>query len=128
MVEHKKKPKLTYFNLYARGEAIRMLLHHKKVDFEDEIINPADWSKLKRSGRFPQEQLPVFETEDGTVLHQSAAIIRYLGMVYGYYPEDPEQAYWCDWSIDTVNDAMRKNPHSFLYNEKSITDLEAMKK
>jgi prostaglandin-H2 D-isomerase / glutathione transferase len=35
--------KLYYFPLFVRGEPIRMLLNHGKVQFEDVVVQPSDW-------------------------------------------------------------------------------------
>ena len=35
---------------------------------------------------------------------QSNSMLRYLGMKYGYYPEDPLLAYNCDMICDSYND------------------------
>ena len=39
--------KLYYFPLYARGEAIRIMLSHAKQPFEDIRVSFQDWPKLK---------------------------------------------------------------------------------
>lgn len=43
--------KLTYFNLRALGEPIRMLLVFSKIPFEDVRVQPseAEWLELKTS-------------------------------------------------------------------------------
>ena len=39
--------KLTYFNLYGRGEAIRMALAHSKSDWTEQRVEFAEWPALK---------------------------------------------------------------------------------
>lgn len=39
--------KLTYFNLTALGEPIRLILSYGDIKFEDIRIERADWPKLK---------------------------------------------------------------------------------
>ena len=39
--------KLYYFDIYGRGEAIRMLLNYTKIEFEDIRTNPLDWPTFK---------------------------------------------------------------------------------
>ncbi len=51
-----------YFDAYARGEGIRILLAHAKVNFEDNRIEFKDWPALKAT--MPGGQIPVW-VEDG---------------------------------------------------------------
>ena len=39
--------KLYYFDVYGRAEAIRMLLNHAKVEFEDVRFQKEEWPKMK---------------------------------------------------------------------------------
>ena len=39
--------KLTYFNLYARAEPLRMMLCDAKIDFEDERLEFSEWPEIK---------------------------------------------------------------------------------
>lgn len=47
--EIKQKYVLTYFNIKALGEPIRLLLSYGKIDFEDRRIEKEDWPKVKPS-------------------------------------------------------------------------------
>lgn len=62
--------KLYYFDIYARAEAIRMLLNHAKVEFEDVRLAKEDFAKLKEEGKFEFGQVPALE-HDGKVYTQS---------------------------------------------------------
>jgi len=97
---------LHYFPLYARGEPIRMLLAHADVQFEDNRITMDDWKNHKAS--MPNGQLPALELKDGTRVGQSNAIMRMLGMKYGYYPTDPMEAFKSDELSDYYLDIMGK--------------------
>ena len=52
------KPKLIYLNVYAKAEAIRMMLDHLKVDYVDERMEMPDFMAAKAAGRFPSGQVP----------------------------------------------------------------------
>lgn len=95
--------KLYYFDIYGRAEFIRMLLHHTKVEFEDIRINGEKLQELKDSGVLEFGQVPLLE-HDGKQLVQTWSILRYLGKIYGYYPEDAGQAWRVDSTVDAVDD------------------------
>ncbi|CAG7630761.1 unnamed protein product, partial [Allacma fusca] len=96
--------KLTYFNLAAAAEPIRWAFKVGGVEFEDERLNPADWPKLKKSGRFPGESLPLLEI-DGVVYTQSNAILRYLGNTFGLTGENALDNLTLDQVLDVIGDA-----------------------
>ena len=59
--------KLYYFDIYGRAEAIRMLLTHAKVEFEDHRINGEQLGELKAEGKLEFGQIPMLE-HDGKYL------------------------------------------------------------
>ena len=96
--------KVHYFlDGYGRAEAIRMLLAHAKADWENVNHDRDEYKAIKESGRLEFGQLPVIEV-DGKLFSQSQAILRSLGIKYGYYPSDPYQAYLADSMLDYLND------------------------
>ena len=99
--------KLYYFDIYGRAEAIRMLLTHAKQDFEDHRISGEQLAELKAEGKLEFGQLPMLE-HDGKNLVQSWAILRYLGKLFGYYPESTEEAYKVDSTLDAIEDYLGK--------------------
>ena len=64
--------KLTYFDCYALGEPIRMLLHLAKVDYEDirfsyeKRAEPGEFNDWKKTVDLPFGQVPLLELDDGT--------------------------------------------------------------
>ena len=48
--------------------------------------------------------------DDGKYYSQGASILRMLGKRYGYYPEDPIQA----WRVDSTGDAMHDLMEKFI--------------
>lgn len=56
--EIKQKYVLSYFNIKALAEPIRLLLSYGKIDFEDRRIEREEWPKVKASEcRFFQSKL-----------------------------------------------------------------------
>lgn len=97
--------KLHYFAGYGRGEAIRMLLAHAKVEFENVTYTFETLAEIKASGNLEFGQLPALEV-DGKFYAQSTAILRMLGKQHGYYPEDAYESWRVDSVIDTLGDLM----------------------
>ncbi len=97
--------KLYYFDfIWGRGDPIRMLLEHAKVEYENVTLKVEQFIELKGSGKLEFGQMPMLETADGRHLVQSWALLRYLGRQYGYYPNEPEEAWKIDSTIDSVED------------------------
>ncbi|CDW80180.1 UNKNOWN [Stylonychia lemnae] len=97
--------KIHYFAGYGRAEAIRMLLAHAKVPYEDVHYTFAQVPEVKASGILEFGQLPAVERE-GKFYCQSVACLRGLGIMLenGYYPTDAYQAYLVDSIVDAVGD------------------------
>ena len=57
-------PTLYYFDLYGRGEPIRMLLSHAKVEFEDRRLTNEEFAQMRENGSLPSGQVPLWE-DDG---------------------------------------------------------------
>lgn len=97
-----------YFNCYLRGEVVRMLFAHLSLKFTDDRINPPDWGRLKMSGKYEFQQLPMLEI-DGRCLVQKMAMLRYVSQKNNLYPakNNIKDIYWvesvCDWVNDFTN-------------------------
>ena len=77
----------------------------------------------------PLDQLPVFEIEEAQnrklVVPQSSAILRYLGMLGGMYPEDPAEALLVDSLCDCASDALRHIEISMRCSSRSILEFKS---
>ena len=93
---------LSYFPVYGKGEALRWLLTHAKVDFVDEMITQDAWPERKVKD-FNGASLPAWKFAGSDKIYgQSASILRMLGLKYGYLPTDPEEYH----TVDTVMEAI----------------------
>lgn len=72
--------KLTYFNLRARAELIRLIFVQAGVDYEDRRIAKEEWGELKP--KTPYGSLPTLEV-DGKVLAGSLPIARFVAERHG---------------------------------------------
>ena len=100
--------KLHYIDLYGKGESIRMLLAHAKVEYEDVRFPKSDIARMNEAGELEFGQVPVLDLPEGERLVQSMSILRYLGKLNGYYPEDSKQAYMVDSTLDSLEDVFAK--------------------
>ena len=94
-------PTLVYFDLGARAEPMRMLLHHAKVEFEDRRVTGDSWKEFKASDQCPSGQIPVWIDDEGRAFNQTVSILRYLGAQHGYIPDDLMARYYMDNAIDS---------------------------
>ena len=97
------KLKLYYFDIPGRGESIRLFCIYAGLPFEDCRLTQEGFQKLKDEGKLPFGQLPALEV-DGTMIVQSAAIIRYLSKLTRLHPDCPIKAALIDSIIDQESD------------------------
>lgn len=102
------KYKLTYFDVYGRGELSRLIFAAAKVDFEDDRVTLEEWPK--RKAEMPFNQLPVLYIDDKPPLAQSGAMERYLATTYGLNGDNTLDAAYCEMIVDTINDVFFKLP------------------
>ncbi|XP_043916994.1 hematopoietic prostaglandin D synthase [Protopterus annectens] len=93
--------KLTYFNLRGRAETARYIFAFAGISYEDNRIEFADWPTLKP--KIPFRKLPVLEV-DGTFIHQSLAIARYIARETGLDGKSSLEKAQVDALADTIND------------------------
>mgnify|MGYP001049660934 FL=1 len=111
---------LHYFDVHAKGEAIRMMFHYIGVAFNDHKIDFDEWPAVKASGLCEFKQLPCLEIE-GQKLVQSNSILRYLCRKYDLYSTDPFKAYL----IESVCD-LKEDLYKSLYKYFADKDFEGM--
>jgi len=97
------KLKLYYFDIPGRGESLRLFCIYAGLPFEDCRLTQEEFQKLKDNGKLPFGQLPALEA-DGTIIVQSAAIIRYLSKLTRLHPDCPIKNALIDSIIDQEND------------------------
>lgn len=96
--------KLTYFDFPGgRGEPIRIAFHAAGLEFEDHRVSFEEFGKTRDTLRF--RCLPVLHI-DGVEVTQSNAMLRYVGKQAGLYPEDPQQALYCDEAMGAIEDLL----------------------
>ena len=106
------KMKFHYFELYARGEPIRMAMWKGKVPYENCRYTGDKWKEFKANkAKCAFGQVPVLELADGTCLTQTMTILHYIGDITGQKPKDPLLNAKGDEMAQRVNlDVMPKFP------------------
>ncbi|KAJ9462945.1 Glutathione S-transferase 1 [Diplonema papillatum] len=98
------KIKLTYFDIEAVAEPIRLALVLNKVPFEDDRIKREDWETLKPTTKFGQ--LPIMKVDDMTFA-QSGAMLRYIGKNFAegaLYPQNGPEYLKVEEAMGLVED------------------------
>ncbi|KAL2917216.1 hypothetical protein HK105_203281 [Polyrhizophydium stewartii] len=95
--------KLSYFDVTARAEPIRLALTIGGIPFEDHCVARSDWPDLKKS--MPFKQMPVLTVNGTTQVAQSNGLLRYAGTLAGLYPAaDPLKAALVDQIVFHIED------------------------
>jgi glutathione S-transferase len=101
-----------------------MLFAHLSIKYTDNRINPPDWGRLKTSGKYEFQQLPVLEI-DGRSLVQTKSIMRYVCQRNGLYPakNNIKDIYCvesvCDWLNDFIGPTIMM---LFMQNMAGVTE------
>ena len=95
--------KLYYFNGNGRAIIIRAILYYSKINFSDVKITKEDWIKLKQTGKFESEDLPVIEHEN-KLYSQMHAIEQYLGYTFNIHGKNMEDEYTINCLLDSFDD------------------------
>lgn len=97
------KLKLTYFDFHGgRAEPARLAMHIGGIAFEDHRFNHPEFAEVRKTTPFGQ--VPTLHV-DGVQVTQCDSIIRYVGKLAGFYPEDAYQALLCDEVMYVVEEA-----------------------
>jgi glutathione S-transferase len=99
---------LVYFDLKARGEPVRIALHHAAVPFIDTRVTFANWPALKPS--IPTGALPVLKKDGEFFAAESNALLRWAGKKSELYPADDDAALAVDEVLDICTDILTRCP------------------
>jgi prostaglandin-H2 D-isomerase / glutathione transferase len=97
--------KLTYFDIEAAAEPVRLALVLSKTPFEDTRVNFGDWPALKPTT--PAGQLPIMTIDDGPARTQSKAMLRWVGSTCSETLYPREKLFDVEEAIGYVEDLQR---------------------
>lgn len=95
--------KLYYFGGNARAVLIRAIFYATKKPFEDIKLDYSEWLKMKTSGKFEFQQVPILEYQ-GRSYTQSHAIEQYLGKSFNLMGKSIEDDYQISSIIASFDD------------------------
>ena len=102
-LKNENQYKLYYFDGNGKAIIIRAILYYAKVKFSDIKISKEDWKKLKQTGKFECEELPVMEHK-GKLYYQMHAIEQYLGYTFDIHGKNMEDEYQINCLLDSFDD------------------------
>ncbi|KAH7701197.1 GST-5 protein, partial [Aphelenchoides avenae] len=103
--------KLVHLDSRGPAEAIRLILIHEGIEFEDVRISRSDLSQHK--AKAPFGSLPYLEV-DGKPLPESYAIARYLAHKFGLAGKDQWEQAWVDAIADFLKDVVADHIRPFV--------------
>ncbi|KAH7696916.1 GST-5 protein [Aphelenchoides avenae] len=103
--------KLVHLDSRGPAEAIRLVLIHEGIEFEDVRIPRSGLSQLKIKAPFGS--LPYLEV-DGKPLPESYAIARYLARKFGLAGKDQWEQAWVDAIADFLKDVVADHIRPFV--------------
>ena len=100
------KPKLVYFDIQGRAQAIRYLLADVGVDYEDVRLTNEQWAEAKAAGTYTAVggSLPSYIEPNGEKKSQSIAILHHLSKKHGKTAANGQEAYELHWLFETKKD------------------------
>jgi len=108
--------KLSYFNIKALAEPIRLIFAYAEVEYEDHRIERENWPGLKET--YPWGQMPVLQVGDKT-LSQSNSISRYLAKKYKLQGDDDWEAAKMDEYADALTDFRQEWRKHFMEQDET---------
>lgn len=93
--------KITYFDIRARAEPIRLVFEELSIAYKDVRVSPEEWHML--APNTPFGRLPSLEI-DGIVIYQTHAILRYLARKHDLYGQSAADQLRCDIAADVFAD------------------------
>jgi glutathione S-transferase len=113
--------RLVYFDVRAKTEPILFLCAYKACEVEQ--LNVANffgcsWPDAKATAPFGQ--LPLLILDDGQMLAQSAAIIRYIATQLDMVPKDPLKAAFVDQTLNAAEELNSINPLVNVFKDETF--------
>ena len=94
MEDNKKSYKLTCFPCYGPSEAIRVALVKGQCTWEQALVTWDDWEKDEEVKKTTvRGVLPCLQVNNGPMMDEALALVRYVCMQEGLYPDDIDEAY-----------------------------------
>jgi glutathione S-transferase len=119
-------PKLVYFPLMGRAQAIRFLLTHKGVEFEDVKLTFEEWGPAKAAGTYTPVggSLPSYIDDAGVKYNQGRAILDMLAIQHGVYPTTAAELYEFNWYFETLKDHEKPELMPVIFAEGQPEELQ----
>src|SRR4051812_27055130 len=97
------KPRIIYFDLRGRAEAIRLMFEELGEPYDDRRLRSSDeWAALKP--HTPFGALPIYE-EGELRFAQTQAIQRHIARTRGLYGRNEREHVECDVGVEALNEA-----------------------
>ena len=126
-----QKIEIQYFpDAYGRPAPLVMLLSHKQIPYDYVTVSQEEWGQRKAAGNTGEfGGMPIL-TQNGKSRQQTNALLRQLGIQYGYYnPTDWKTAGMVDMLVDTWSDVFNSISKTLVFSpdEKKGEEMEAWK-
>ncbi|CAG9311361.1 unnamed protein product [Blepharisma stoltei] len=91
---------LHYFDMFGRGEPLRMMLKYHNTPFVDHRLTQQEWNQMMSQGFSEFDMLPCLDI-DGMRLTEPCATYKYVAQKLNYYP-NPTNLVDC-YMVDSVS-------------------------